>query len=548
MKAKLFISALMLTTLLQAQNSITPTYSGQVTDGNNNPVNGAQVTIINNCNNQSYQVNTNPNGWFTYQQATFTISQQCQVIFIAEDSSGNCLDTVAIWLHPGMSGNMNFTVNLQLSCSNSGSGNCNIAWGFNTNPANACQLNFWHQGNAATWYFYNSNNTVTTSTDNFPTYGWNAPGTYQVCIEFPNCAPQCTTATITPNCIGNNNCNTAWGFTADSSCGYTFWHQGTPGSAFWQVTGNNNAYQSSTLDFPTLTFSEPGMHIVELYLNNCYYVDTLYVDASCAGSNGCNTAWGFSPVPNNACAYQFWHQGASAVWTFSNNTSTFTTTQNSPFFTWSTAGTYQVCVQFPNCAPQCTTITVTPNCTGNNTTCNAYFTWYIDPATNETFINNLSTGSPIQYSWNYGDGNTGFGYNPSHTYNSGGWYEICLTIGTPNTPACYDTYCDSVFIPSAQLRINGPATLDINESEIGWTLYPNPVVDQLNIQFIEIENTEIAIEVFSISGGRMIQLAPQMIYSGSILSLPVESLSSGVYMVRVTEISSGRNWIKKFMK
>lgn len=57
-------------------------------------------------------------------------------------------------------------------------------------------------------------------------------------------------------------------------------------------------------------------------------------------------------------------------------------------------------------------------------------------------------GDPITYSWDFGDGTTGTGVMPTHTYASAGYYDVCLTVNdgyldSPQvctTAAIYDGY------------------------------------------------------------------------------------------------------------
>lgn len=58
---------------------------------------------------------------------------------------------------------------------------------------------------------------------------------------------------------------------------------------------------------------------------------------------------------------------------------------------------------------------------------------------------NTSTGGSSYY-WDFGDGNTSFSANPSHTYNASGLYIVCLTI---SDTFCQDTWCDSVYVQSS---------------------------------------------------------------------------------------------------
>ena len=82
--------------------------------------------------------------------------------------------------------------------------------------------------------------------------------------------------------------------------------------------------------------------------------------------------------------------------------------------------------------------------------CEAYFEWaggnpYLD-------FSNLSTYSEIDPEdinllWDFGNGYTTFSENPVYTYDSAGYYEVCLTISidyTQNNETCISTYCDSI--------------------------------------------------------------------------------------------------------
>ncbi len=78
--------------------------------------------------------------------------------------------------------------------------------------------------------------------------------------------------------------------------------------------------------------------------------------------------------------------------------------------------------------------------------CHAEFN-YIKIVSNPLTIlfTDISTGSIVNWSWDFGDGETSNEQNPVHTFTEGGVYEVCFTIQTANN-ACVDTYCEDVFI------------------------------------------------------------------------------------------------------
>jgi hypothetical protein len=75
--------------------------------------------------------------------------------------------------------------------------------------------------------------------------------------------------------------------------------------------------------------------------------------------------------------------------------------------------------------------------------CEADFTWEQDPA-NYLIVNftNISVGNYTQYLWNFGDGSTFEGENPSHAFPYEGDFTVCLQVSNNDTVnPCNDTYC-----------------------------------------------------------------------------------------------------------
>jgi PKD repeat protein len=60
-----------------------------------------------------------------------------------------------------------------------------------------------------------------------------------------------------------------------------------------------------------------------------------------------------------------------------------------------------------------------------------------------TFYDSSYTANgPMTYAWDFGDGSTGTGANLTHTFATGGVYNVCLTIA--DSQGCTDTYCQTV--------------------------------------------------------------------------------------------------------
>ena len=114
-------------------------------------------------------------------------------------------------------------------------------------------------------------------------------------------------------------------------------------------------------------------------------------------------------------------------------------------------GTYYVCMTVYNIEPndertfvceKCDSITV-QQCPPTN--CNAEFTPFQNLLNNDVWFQNNSTGSALNYYWNFGDGSTSTDENPVHHYTTPGTYYVCLKVVNPITLCC-DSTCHNITI------------------------------------------------------------------------------------------------------
>lgn len=93
--------------------------------------------------------------------------------------------------------------------------------------------------------------------------------------------------------------------------------------------------------------------------------------------------------------------------------------------TYTTQGSYNVTlITGSTCGAKSETQVITYNCP-----LSASFT-YSNSGTNFIFNAANSTGNPSTYSWNFGDGTTGSGINPTHNYAASGNYVVTLTVSS----------------------------------------------------------------------------------------------------------------------
>ena len=104
-------------------------------------------------------------------------------------------------------------------------------------------------------------------------------------------------------------------------------------------------------------------------------------------------------------------------------------------------GTFVVCLTITDSlcySTTCDTVVIT------QAGCSALFTSMQDSMNFlTTYFNDLSSGTINDWSWDFGDGSTGNGQYPVHTYASIGTYRVCLTV-TDTLNSCTNTYCTNV--------------------------------------------------------------------------------------------------------
>lgn len=133
-----------------------------------------------------------------------------------------------------------------------------------------------------------------------------------------------------------------------------------------------------------------------------------------------------------------------------------------------------------------------------------------------------STNNPTSWLWNFGDNTTSTSQNPTHTYATGGSYQVTLTAGN----ACGTR--DSSF----SVYVSG---IGINEDALaaGIMMHPNPSTTfvELQAQFITAQDLEVTI--YDVTGKRLLTQQWPQAQTGNTLRLDVSALANGVYYVHL---------------
>lgn len=144
----------------------------------------------------------------------------------------------------------------------------------------------------------------------------------------------------------------------------------------------------------------------------------------------------------------------SYLWNFGDLTTS--TLASPPPHTYAAAGTYNVClIATSPCGADtiCSSVTVCDVLTSGYSASTAALT---------ANFTDMSSSGAITWSWDFGDSNTSTVQNPSHTYATGGTYNVCLIV----TDACgqSDTTCTSVSVcaPNTASFMNNATGLNTN--------------------------------------------------------------------------------------
>ena len=208
----------------------------------------------------------------------------------------------------------------------------------------------------------------------------------------------------------------------------------------------------------------------------------------------------------------------SVIWTFGDgNTGTGTT----PLHTYTASGTYHACATvYTDCGSDihCSDVTVT--------ICTLPTASFSDTGTHIfSFTYTGTTTGLDSVVWNYGDGNTGTGIAPLHTYTATGTYTVCVTAYT----ACgSDSACHTVVVSTT--GIGGFSLSNVQ-------VYPNPVSEELHIVGVPVN-----------TGYRLLNVTGVAILQGTLAqgrnTLSVKNFAPGIYILEMMGADGVRDRVR----
>jgi PKD repeat protein len=273
----------------------------------------------------------------------------------------------------------------------------------------------------------------TTSTLKNPTHSYAATGTYPVTVKTTNDAgcediSAVKTVTVTSGPIAsftfnNNQC-------ANNPVTFTNTSTNTNGTTTYAWTFGDGG--TSTAANPTHTYTTANTYNVELTVTNgvCSHsslnvitiLDPPTSSFTFTNNNQCaGTVIDFTNTSTNTTG------STTYAWDFGDGS---TSALGNPSHTYATAGTYTVTLTVANTV-NCKTVSL-PTVITVTSSPTASFTFTNNNQCAGTLISftNTSGGATgsSTYDWNFGDGGTSTLSNPTHTYATGGSYNVTLTV------------------------------------------------------------------------------------------------------------------------
>lgn len=175
--------------------------------------------------------------------------------------------------------------------------------------------------------------------------------------------------------------------------------------------------------------------------------------------------------------------------------------------------------------------------------CKALFTFEPSSTSNplDLIVNDQSTGSHLNYFWDFGDGSSSSLKTPTHDYDGTGPYLICLTV---KNDSCTNTYCDTLSVKDTAHRSTDKFTIrviskttDIIEDAVDQNNlqnYPNPFTNNITIKYVLTSGANVQLTVFNVLGSKVETLENTKKSPGTYnIEWSPQQLQQGIYILQL---------------
>ena len=195
-----------------------------------------------------------------------------------------------------------------------------------------------------------------------------------------------------------------------------------------------------------------------------------------------------------------------------------TSTQQNPQHTYAVDGAYTVCLIASNDCTADTTCSVETVCSPVS----SMWSFVQNGGAGYTYdFTDLSTGTPVSWMWDFGDGNTSTQQNPSHTYAN----DTSVTVFLIVTNLCGDTSSFSMPL------IITDVVADPDLGQIKY--YPNPSNGLFTLEAINLTGNDFNIRVFNLYGQVVYQRGFGSLRGRLREEIDLSGVSKGTYFMEM---------------
>lgn len=304
------------------------------------------------------------------------------------------------------------------------------------------------------FYVFANGSMVTLSGGRVSTYSFPTTGSYTVKMVVSDTCKKCDTFIYQTVNVTCSPCNLNPEIAVKNDCLKAKFVTGYLSGATYSWSFGDGSHGSGS--DPAHTYYKSGVYKVCVEMNytdpnsgqKCSKTVCKEVKISCG--NDCNIKGDFSfhansgQVKFNATS----NNGYYYQWSFGDGTSG---SGKDPLHQYKKPGTYTVCVKITDKNKKCSvtickTVKIEEPCKVK-----ANFAFLNTTGGVVKFVGLAYGGSKMV--WSYGDGTTGDGSTPTHTYNAGGKYTVCLTVYS-NNGRCKTTVCKTIEVKGSTPKCN----------------------------------------------------------------------------------------------
>ncbi|HOK50738.1 MAG TPA: PKD domain-containing protein [Bacteroidales bacterium] len=310
---------------------------------------------------------------------------------------------------------------------------CNVAANFSyrisKDSAKIIEFTNSSQGNYDSYYWDFGDGGV--SMEASPIHAYAKSGYYWVSLTVYDSQTGCMDTYYETVQVGTIECKADFNYVVDASTlTVTLQNKSRGGENTYYYWWFDDGDYSELANPAPKTFEQPGKHYIGLVIYDagtyCYYYTDKYIQV---GEMACSAEFSYlvDTATNTIHCYNK-SLGASTYlfWYFGDGSYSF---ESNPQHRFAAPGFYTVGLSTYDDNSGCMDYyEKVVQISGAGSDCAAEFTYYVDNETRTVSFFDNSFGNIVKYLWNFGDGNISNTASATNQYNSGGIYNVCLTV------------------------------------------------------------------------------------------------------------------------